>query len=169
VIGRNGTAQWEYEPYRVATNIFIEDLDADGKNDLLASGADYTVYLFKAREVYVKEMQSYTLYDQACSLYDGGMYNAAGEKIAEAVAIGAQWNVGKCAKDAAACEEISQRIGEKTATTTTTAAEAATTTTQAAATTTQPQETSPMGGLLLPAAVVVLLGIAAAYFLAGRR
>jgi outer membrane protein assembly factor BamB len=166
VVGADGKAQWEYEPYRVATRVFIEDLSGSGrKEDLIASGADYNVYLFKTREVYIKETRSYTLFEEATNLFGRGMYPEAKAKIDEALLIKDSWNVGKCAKDLNSCTALRQKIVDKIPTTTTTVA-ATSTTTEASTTTTEAQ--MQVGGfdLMLPAVVIIfILVVLAVYFI----
>lgn len=168
VLDKDGGEQWIYEPYRTATKLFIEDVDNDNRNDLIVSGADNTVYLFKAREIYIKEMQSHTIYEEAETLYNEGRYKDAKEKIDEAITISATCNMGKCVEDPQDCDELKAKILERIPKTTTTIIHLMTTTSTTRVietTTTQPAEEEGDTGILLPAVAVLLVIVIVAFFL----
>ena len=171
VLGKDGSMQWEYEPYRAATKLLITDVDNDGRNDLVVGGLDNTVYLFKAREVYIRGMRSYSLYEEAEELYNKGDYSGAKSKIEEAIYIRNTWNIGKCKEDTEKCDSLLQRINEKlpstTTTTTTTTTLPITTIIEETTTTTLPGE----GGteFMIPAVIIFIILVAVMIYLIRRR
>ncbi|MBN2013865.1 MAG: hypothetical protein JW778_01665 [Candidatus Altiarchaeota archaeon] len=168
VLGKDGEEQWTYDPYRTSTELYIGDVDNDGRNDLIVSGADHTVYLFKAREIYIKERQTYTLYEEAETLYNEGRYEEARERIEQLTTTDAACNLGKCQEDPQDCDTLKQKIMGKITTTTRTQPVVmlgtTTSTTEAASETTTTQPTKGGGtGILLPAAVLLIIVVAVAY------
>ncbi|RLI91734.1 MAG: hypothetical protein DRO89_03390 [Candidatus Altiarchaeales archaeon] len=161
VLGKDGNVQWEYEPYRAAMKLLITDVDNDGRNDLVVGGLDNTVYLFKAREVYIRGIQSYSLYEEAEELYNKGNYSGAKSKIEEAIYIRDRWNIGKCKEDTEKCDSLLQKINEKlpstTTTTTTTTTLPITTTIEETTTTTLPGGDGT--GFIIPAVIIILVAV----------
>ncbi len=162
VLGNDAKLQWEYTPYRTATKILITDIDNDTKNDLIVGGADHNIYLFKAREIYVKEIQSHQLYADAEKLYNQGKYPEAKTKIDEAITITNTLKIGKCTEDPDQCTQLSNKITEKITPTT----QADTTTTQPpivniTTTTTQPPKNEDTPQDNNPAKMILLAIIAA--------
>jgi hypothetical protein len=160
VLGKNGSLQWEYEPYRAAMKLLITDVDNDGRNDLIVAGLDHNVYLFKAREIYIKEMQSYSLYTEAEELYDEGEYISAKSKIEEAIGIRNICNVGKCKEEPVKCDSLLQKIDEKIASTPTTTMSSLVTSTTTTIETMGTTTTLPGEGdssFIVPAVLVLIL------------
>jgi hypothetical protein len=171
VLKKDGSLQWEYEPYRAAAKLLITDLDNDGRNDLVVGAFDHNVYLFKAREIYVKEMQSYSLYEEAEEFYDKGMYSEAKVKIDEAIGIKNICDVGKCKEEPDKCDSLLQRIEEKlpATTTTSTVPVTQTTTTMEEITTTTISGGADAGFTAIAVILLVLVVVAGGLYRINKR
>jgi len=120
VIDKSKEVEFEYSPYREVSDIEISDLDDDGKNELISAGKDFTVYCFKAREIYINQKRFYEFYERGKNLFDKGDYENARIELEKAINITKLPNTGISPDDINDCHSMLNKINSIISTSTST-------------------------------------------------